>query len=148
MDRSVIKQISRLDHCIHSHALGRDKMKKVLNFTQFQILFYLLNHQDEDVCQKDLENETHLKKASITACLDALEDKDLVYREVCESDRRKNFIRLSEKTMKFARMMVEREKEYNAQIIAGIPEEELEVFFKVTDRFLKNIMEEEDEADI
>ena len=88
------------------------------------------------------------KKASITACLDALEDKDLIYREVCKSDRRKNFIRLSEKTMKFARMMVEREKEYNAQIIAGIPEEELEVFFKVTDRILKNIMEEEDEADI
>ena len=148
MDRSLIKQISCLDHLIHSRALGKNGMKKVLNYTQLQILFYLLHHQGEDVCQKDLENEAHLKKASITAILDALADKDLIYREVCESDRRKNFIRLSDKTMEYARKMVEKEKEYNAKIVAGIPEEELAIFFKVTDRVISNIMGEDNEADI
>ena len=44
--------------------------------------------------------------------------------------------------------LIEKEKEYNAKIVAGIPEEELAIFFKVTDRVISNIMGEDDEADI
>ena len=50
--------------------------------------------------------------------------------------------------MEYARKMVEKEKEYHAKIVAGIPEEELAIFFKVTDRVISNIMGEDDEADI
>jgi DNA-binding MarR family transcriptional regulator len=119
-----------------------------LNLTQFQILIYLLKNEDKDVCQKDLEDEIHLKKASITANLDVLEGKDLIRREPGRSDRRKKFLKLSKKTKSFTRLMEEKEKNYDRKIIAGIPEEELDVFFRVCEMIGKNIMEGENETDL
>ncbi len=148
MNRSVIKTISHLDHCIRCHAYSEEIDRKALNFTQFQILIYLLKNEDKDVCQKDLEDEIHLKKASITANLDVLEGKDLIRREPGRSDRRKKFLKLSKKTKSFTRLMEEKEKNYDRKIIAGIPEEELDVFFRVCEMIGKNIMEGENETDL
>ena len=57
------------------------KPSEHLNHTQIQILVYLIKHKNEEVCQKDLQNETHLKKASITGALDSLEDKAVTIRD-------------------------------------------------------------------
>ncbi|MCR4633797.1 MAG: MarR family transcriptional regulator [Erysipelotrichaceae bacterium] len=148
MNRSVIKTISHLDRCIRCHAYGKQIDRKALNLTQFQILIYLLKNEDKDVCQKDLEDEIHLKKASITANLDALENKDLIRREPGKTDRRKKYLKLSEKTKSFARLMEEKARNYDQKIIAGIPKEELDVFFRVSGKICENIMEGENETDL
>ena len=148
MERNVITEIGCLEHTIRkSISLGNER-GKVLNYTQFQILFYLMEHDGEDICQKDLEAKTHLKKASITASLDSLEDKDLLYREVSETDKRKNYLRLSDKTRNYVNALKQKAKQYNEKIANKISKEDLDVFFRVCDQIYENIKEDADETDL
>ena len=91
MKRYIVKEINDLSRNLKDHVANGFDPKKYLNMTQLQILNYLLKHKEEDVCQKDLEIETNLKKASITGCLDILEDMNLIERCKAADDKRKNY---------------------------------------------------------
>lgn len=148
MKRSIIKQIAYLDHCIKKYIGRQNDLRNVFNLTQFQIILYLLKHEGEDVCQKDLEKETHLKKASITNCIDTLAERGYVYRETAECDRRMNYIRLSDKTKAYADELAESSKELDGKIAENISKEDLNTFFRVGDIIINNIREAEHETDI
>lgn len=148
MKRSVIRQVVHLDHGIKKYIGRQNDLCNVFNLTQFQIILYLLKHQGEDVCQKDLEKETHLKKASITNCIDTLVERGYVYRETAECDRRMNYIRLADKTKAYADELARSSEDLDRKIAENISEEDLEAFFKVSDIILNNIREAEHEADI
>ena len=148
METNIFKQISCLDHELKEYMVGGVELHKMLNLTQFQILLYLFKNENEDVCQKDLQKEIHLKKASITASLDSLEDKGLVYRETSESDGRKNYIRLSEKTKGFSDAFKERSRQLYERIEKDLSKKELEVFSDVIDKIREHIREAEDETDL
>lgn len=148
METNIFKQISCLDHELKEYMADGVELHKMLNLTQFQILLYLFKNENEDVCQKDLQKEIHLKKASITASLDSLEDKGLVYREASESDGRKNYIRLSEKTKGFSDAFKERSRQLYERIEKDLSKKELEVFSEVIDKIREHIREAEDETDL
>ena len=77
MERSVVKEIRDVDKLIGKYISDGHDPRKIMNLTQFQIIHYLLKHADEDVCQRDLEIETNLKKASITGAIDSLAEKGI-----------------------------------------------------------------------
>lgn len=141
MDRNIAKEICSLDHSIRQYVCNGYNPRKMFNMTQLQILLYLMKHKDEDVCQKDLEIETHLKKASITGSIDSLTEKGLVYRDQAEGDRRKNYIRLTDRVLKYTEDFEQRERILNRNITDRIPEKDLEVFYSVIDRIRENIGE-------
>ena len=148
MKRSIIKQIAYLDHSIKKYIGRRNDLRNVFNLTQFQIILYLLKHEGKDVCQKDLEKETHLKKASITNCIDSLVERGYVYRETAACDRRMNYIRLSDKTKAYADELGSSSRELDEKIAENISKEDLETFFRVGDIIISNIREAEHETDI
>ena len=78
MENNIVKEIYDLKHLIHCYASEGYDLKKHMNVSQFQVMMYLFRHEKDDVCQKDLESEIHLTKASITGCLDSLEDMGFV----------------------------------------------------------------------
>ena len=110
-----------------------------MNHTQLQILMYLTKHRDEEVCQKDLEIETHLKKASITGTLDSMEDKGIIKRIQSTEDRRKNLIVLSEKAIIEKERFEEKFKQIEEKIKYNITDEELENFYSVLDKMERNL---------
>ncbi len=148
MKKSIIKQIAYLDHGIKKYIGRRNDLKNTFNLTQFQIVLYLLKHQGEDICQKDLEKETNLKKASITNCIDSLVEKGYVYREPATCDRRMNYIRLSDKAKEYAEELSRSSEELDEKIAENISEEDLESFFRVGSIIISNIREAEHETDI
>ena len=148
MDRSVIKEMICLDHAIKEYMTNGQKIGRGINFTQFQVITHLLQHKEEDICQKDLEEVTGLKKASMTGCLDVLADKDLIYRETAKDDRRRNYIRPTEKLENLEEDVIRRGEKLEALMMKDIDENDLRAFFRVLDRFEKNIEEAEDEADL
>lgn len=139
MENNAIKIIRDMDHSIREYISNGNDPKKSLNFTQFRVLAYLFAHQDEEVCQKDLEVETNLKKASITGVIDYLESKDLVKREVAKDDKRRNIIALTEKTRDIKEHVEYRLKDVEAKMIENINKEDLDVFFKVMNQMYENI---------
>lgn len=139
MERSVIKDIREIEMIIGDYITKSQKYEKYINHTQMQIILYLIRHEGEDVCQKDLEIETHLKKASITGTLDSMEDKGIILRKQSEEDKRKNLIYLSEKTLNEKERIKKRIYEIEEKINNNISEEELNQFYSVIDKMKANL---------
>ena len=139
MERSVIKDIREIEMIIGDYIIKIQKYEKYINHTQMQIILYLIRHEGEDVCQKDLEIETHLKKASITGTLDSMEDKGIILRKQSEEDKRKNLIYLSEKTLNEKERIKKRIYEIEEKINNNISEEELNQFYLVIDKMKANL---------
>lgn len=139
MEKSIIKDIKELDISIGKTLIEKAKKDLGINQTQMVILMYLVKHKNENVCQKDLEIETHLKKASITGTLDSLEDKGIIVRKQDNEDKRKNIILLSEKTLEIKDDVSKKYREIETNLRKNITDEELEVFFRVIDKMNKNM---------
>lgn len=139
MERYITKEIKDVDMLIGKTIAKSHDVNEYLNHTQIQILLYLVKHSDEEVCQKDLEAETHLKKASITGTLDSLEDKGMIVRKESKEDKRKNVIVLSEKAANTKAEIQEVFRKVNKQISQNITKEELEQFYKVIDKIKNNL---------
>ena len=68
--------------------------------------------------------------------------------ETSESDGRKNYIRLSEKTKGFSDAFKERSRQLYERIEKDLSKKELEVFSEVIDKIREHIREAEDETDL
>ena len=141
MEKSIAREIKNLDISIGKIVIDGDKAKETLNRTQFQILTYLIKNKNKNVCQKDLEIETHLKKASITGTLDSLEDKGIIYRKQDTEDKRKNCIYLSKKALVAKDKLEEKFKEVELLARKNISEQELNNFFNVIEKIQNNLNE-------
>lgn len=139
MERYIIKEIKDVNILIGKTIAKSHDIKEYLNHTQIQILMYLVKHSDEEICQKDLEAETHLKKASITGTLDSLEEKGMIVRKQSKDDKRKNVIVLSEKASNTKNEILEIFKSVNKQIKQNITDEELNQFYNVIDKIKNNL---------
>ena len=139
MERNIVKEISHLQHGIQKYVSNGFDPRKLFNMTQFHIIIYLMKHDGEDVCQKDLEIETGLKKASITGALDSLVQKGYVYRVSSSEDKRKNYVRLTDTILAYRKDFNDREDLLNRKITENITPEELEIFYKVIDKVKDNI---------
>ena len=142
MERSVIKEIRDIDKLIGKYISDGHDPRRIMNLTQFQIIHYLLKHADEDVCQRDLEIETNLKKASITGAIDSLVEKGMVKRVQSEEDRRVNYIRLTKQMLEYKQNFENRIAELNENIIKDIDSKELESFYHVLEKIKENIRKE------
>ena len=141
----ITKEIRILDFKIKKSIDDNAEHKEPLNRTQLQIIGYLISHpDDDDVCQKDLENETNLKKASITGALDSLERKGLIKRVACEDDKRKNHIKLTQVAIKEKEKMVDRIMAIDKQIDSLITEKERKEFIRIAKKIRKGLNNEAD----
>lgn len=137
----LVREIRSL-HCDIDKKITKNfDPRNYVNPTQFQILLYLLNNMDEEICQKDIEAETHLKKASITGTLDSLEQKGAIERIQDKNDKRKNLIVLSENALKYKDKLMERIKAVEKQATKDINEEELQQFYETVRKIKNNLKE-------
>lgn len=139
MEKYLVKEIRDVAYLIGKKLTKNYDPSDHLNNTQIQILLYLVHHSNEEVCQKDLEVETHLKKASITGTLDALEDKGMIVRKQSEEDKRKNIIVLSEKAIKLKGELTEEYMQTDRIIQKNISEEELNQLFTLLEKVRNNL---------
>ena len=129
MQKIVTKEIKCL-HCRIKRIIDRNMPKNIhLNVTQMQIMTYLFRHEKEETCQKDLESETHLKKASITGAIDTLEEMGLVERVQAKEDRRRNIIKFTPYAKKEKQGIVSVYDLLNRIIVKNISQDEIELFF-------------------
>lgn len=110
-----------------------------INFTQIQIIHYLLENQNTETCQKDFEAFLGLNKASISGSLDALEEKGLIKRTQSTEDGRKNIITLSQSYLDQQNSIQESLRELDRQLLDGISEEEIDNFFLTLDKIHDNL---------
>lgn len=137
----IIKKIKNLDDLIAKNTKKNIAVESniIASPTQIQIMDYMLNHQNETVYQKDLENTTHLSRATISSVLQTMEKHGLVTRITDNIDTRTKIVRLNSETKDFFRENKNKFDNIEKQILSGISEDELNYFTKILDKMIKNI---------
>lgn len=115
-----------------------------LTKSQFDILLYLWKHPNEDVKQRDLENFFKVSNPTITGILDRLQDKGLIARVHCPSDKRIHHIVLTEKCGEFMQNLAMQKPylEKNVETILG--KEETDLLKALLDKVLNGLLEKEE----
>ena len=119
--------------------LENKRPRAIKNFTQMQILVFLLNNPDNTIYQKDIGEALKLRKSSITEHLDYLEMIGAIERVQDITDKRKNSIRLSEKARIRKSEIDDSIKYLNDRVIAGIDKKDLVIFEKVIKKMEENL---------
>lgn len=138
----VLYQLKSLEKMIF-RLIIKDNDKKNFELiptpTQMEILEYVLEHNNENIYQKDLENVLNLRRATVSGVLQTMEKNNLIERITDSIDTRTKRIILTEKSKE---VFAERKKnieDIEKIITENISKEDLEVFFKVTETMKKNI---------
>ncbi|SUI20721.1 transcriptional regulator SlyA [Salmonella enterica subsp. salamae] len=94
-----------------------------------------------DQSQIQLAKAIGIEQPSLVRTLDQLEDKGLISRQTCASDRRAKRIKLTEKAEPLITEMEAVIHKTRGEILAGISSEEIELLIKLIAKLEHNIME-------
>ena len=137
-ERIAMRSIKRL-----SNGLSREMCAAfgsgMFSGAQGRTLHFLLAHTKIDIFQKDIEEEFGLRPPTATALLKELEQRGLIRKEPVPYDARKKKIVVTEEALQYKDCVLKGLEELNQKLTAGISDEEMQVFFSVTDKMLKNL---------
>lgn len=133
LEKMIVRTLFK-DKCIpEEHA------KSMPTPTQMQIIEYILEHRDEDIYQKDLEEILKLRRATVSGVLQTMEKNNLIVRVINSEDSRTKKIILNENAKKIFSENEKKIDNLEKIIISGISKDDLEVFSKVIEKMKKNI---------
>jgi len=145
MENIVLFKIKELDKKIVRTILKENSDINIppLTSTQIQILKYMVEHQNENVYQKDLENVLNLRRATVSGVLQTMEKNNLIKREIYENDVRVKKIILNEKTKSIFLKNKQKIDEIEKNIIKNISKKDLDKFTQIIDKLITNLNEYE-----
>ena len=114
-----------------------------MSMTDGWILRYLDEHDGQEVFQKNIETDLHIKKSALTQQLNDMEAHGLIRRSISSHDSRYKCISRTEKAMEIHQEIMEEMQEHDRLIKKGISEEDLAVFSRVLDQMIANISADE-----
>ena len=140
----VLYQIKGLEKMIlrkfiKDKEVEQEKTCLTLAPTQMQIIAYILEHSNDNIYQKDLENILNLRRATVSGVLQTMEKNELIERITDLEDTRTKKIILNNKAKEIFSKNEKKLNEIENIIIQDITKEELEVFSKVIEKMKNNI---------
>ena len=141
--KNVVFEIKVLDNMIKRKIITETKQQNIpagLSPIQLKILHYLFIHQKDQVFQRDIERIIESRRSTTSGILNTMEKNHLINRTNSQQDARSKQIVLTNYSLEISKQMIERKNNLDQAIIASISEEELEIFFKVTEKIKNNII--------
>lgn len=105
------------------------------------IMGYLHHNQDREIYQKTIESEFSIRRSTVTTILQLMEKKGYIRREAVEGDARLKRIVLTKQGMEIAVRTKSMIDNMEKNLVEGISEEKLEVFFEVAEKLMANMNE-------
>lgn len=141
-DSNIIGKLKILDVAIGKKMFDLTKVQKIKNPPsplQFKILEILLNSKGKDVCQKTLEMNLNVSKATVSGALATMENNGIIKRTTSGLDAREKNIQLTNLSIKRFEEMKNIHELINKKLVENISEKNLNVFLSVLDNMKKNI---------
>lgn len=107
--------------------------------TQMQIMHYILDHDGEDVYQRDLEKVLNLRRATVSGVLQTMEKNNLIERVVDSEDTRTKKIILNDKAKSFFLENKDKLKKLEKIALQDISKDDLKVFENVLEKMKENL---------
>ena len=114
-------------------------MEDIVSQNNGWILGYLADHPNQDVFQKDLENAFCVRRSTVSKVIRLMEEKGFIQRQAVPYDARLKKIVLTDEG-RTLHEIIKKEQQATEQLLRqSVTEEELETFFRVVEKFKKNI---------
>ena len=108
-----------------------------LSTSQFEILGYL--YHNEGMEQKQLQNCTGVRAATLTGLLDKLEKRGLVTRETADYDARAKIVKMTPQGETFFAQLFDVMHQFEDRMMAGFSPAERSLFVDWAQRIAKNL---------
>lgn len=133
--RYVMHEVKMITNLVKRNISPVDKK---LTGMQGFILGYI-NRTEHEVFQRDIERKFNIRRSTATGILNNLEKNGYIVRMTSPADARLKTLVPTEKA-KLCRKLVEKDIERIEKLITkDISQEELEAFFKITDKIKHNL---------
>lgn len=109
-----------------------------LDGPQGAVLFYLTNHEEENIFQKDIEQLLNIQKASASGLIKRMEKNGFIQVEALEHDKRYNVIKVTPAGKAKRQAIEEFANCVETNLITGVSEEELRIFHNVLKKVTHN----------
>lgn len=114
-------------------------MEDIVSQNNGWILGYLADHPNQDVFQKDLENAFCVRRSTVSKVIRLMEEKGFIQRQDVPYDARLKKIVLTDEGRALHEIKKQERLETEQLLRQGVTEEELKTFFRVMEKFKKNI---------
>ena len=111
-----------------------------LSSVQLKILHYLSEHSNRAVSQRDIEKIIESRRSTTSGILNTMEKNNLIKRTNSQTDGRAKQILLTDYSLEMIKIVLEQKDNFERRIQNSISKEELELFFKVTEKIKNNII--------
>ncbi|MFU0833237.1 MAG: MarR family transcriptional regulator [Oscillospiraceae bacterium] len=109
---------------------------------QWMAMYYI--HISEVITQRELADKLCIKEPTLARLLQKLEFEGYLCRSNCSTDKRVNHLRLTEKGTKICKDLIPVAEKFKNDTIAGIDEEDLQIFKKVLHKMTVNALKQEE----
>lgn len=141
--KNIIYEIKTLDNILNRKIISYTKEQKmpfILSHVQLKVLHYLQLETGTTIYQRDIEKIIESRRSTTSGILNTMEKNNLIKRVNTQNDARIKQIILTEYGEKIAKQLVTYKNQFDNRIKENITKEELENFFKVTNKIKNNIM--------
>ena len=107
-------------------------------------MFYLYKNRENDIYQKDIEDAFSIRRSTATGVLQRMEKNGLIIRSSCSFDARLKTISLTDKSRALLKRIDESLDETETIVRKDISQSDLDIFFKVVKKMIKNMEEHYD----
>ena len=148
MDKPL-QEFKKIGHLIHL-MVEREAKKRGLEFSagpQGQVLGFLSHREKEGKVTliRDVEQELHISKSVASSLIKRMEKNGFIYLEASPTDKRAKYVYLTDSVKDKLNDMKQFFEEVDQDMMAGVSEEELAIFFKVMHQFYENMKKRSEE---
>lgn len=145
MEKHIARDLKRVDIEIGQRLFSIAKEKDIPappSPLQARILEFLFKNEDNEVNQKDIEQHLCVSKATISGALFSMEKNGFIKRVTSQKDQRSKQIIITDSSREAYNSLSIVFEEVNKELLEGVTEDEIDTFYKILDKFSKNIKKE------
>ena len=133
-----IKSLERMIYHRHTLSATRSYVDS-LTGTHGWVIRYLYENKDNDIFQRDIEKTFGVRRSTVTSMLQIMEKNGLITRGSVPYDSRLKKITPTEKALELHRQISSEIDAIEAELSAGLSEEEIACFIATVEKIKKNL---------
>lgn len=139
--RSILSEVKEIDMLIIRKTMQEAKNNNIPIITPIQcrIIEYLIQHQGEQVLQRDLEKFLKLRRSTISGVLQTMGKNKIIEKKNVKEDARSKEIIFSPVAQEKHEKIKEKLNKFEEIIRKDISDDDLNIFFKVTEQIKNNL---------
>lgn len=131
-------QFKQIHDALESH-LNRNLKKQNLTMSQMNVLWFLFEHRNEIITQKDIEKFLSLKHPTVVGIIKRMECKGFIESTTNAEDRRYRNITLTDKAFEVKQDMEKSRNIMEARLAYGLTEDQIDMLNILLGKVYKNI---------